>query len=226
MHIEPLGATAQQQGRPTPPAAAGAKPDPDYNIQQTFERGVTDVDTVAKIVEKHGGRMTIQAQSPFTTSAVKYGSTILSDLEDRGHEIGLHFHEPDHMGKDSSALSSDRWCTVFKEEMVYPLAASFEVSTGRWQPLRAADAKRAPPPINSDWKNRPQTTDALIARCRAHPADEHRPVRIRDTTQTGHRAAKRLRQGDFASMRRSKTAAAKPPTGGVAAGRSNSTAGR
>ena len=219
MHIEPLGATAQQQGRPTPPTAAGGKPDPDYNIQQTFERGVQDVDTVAKIVEKHAGRMTIQAQSPFTTSAIKYGSTILSDLEDRGHEIGLHFHEQDHMGKDSSALAPEKWCSVFKEEIGYIHQAGVDHEVEYWSggnlyPGLLDAATCAGLSVNSDWKNpATQSTDpALIG------TGPWRPAGGTNGTDTS-KFAKHDPNGpvvflpegnfdktDFASMRRSEDA--------------------
>ncbi len=177
MHIEPLGSTAQQQGRPTPPSAAGSKPDPDYNNKQIFDRGVQDIDAVAKIVEKHGGRMTIQAQSPFTTSAVTYGSRILSDLEDRGHEIGLHFHEDAHLGKDGNSLSLDRWCSVFEEEISYIHQAGVEHDVAYWSggnlyPGLLDAAECAGLSVNSDWKNpSTQTTDeALIGTVPWRPA--------------------------------------------------------
>jgi len=219
MHIEPLGATAQQQGRPTPPAAAGAKPDPDYNIQQTFERGVQDVGTVAKIVEKHGGRMTIQAQSPFTTSAIKYGSTILSDLEDSGHEIGLHFHEQDHMGKDSSALSSEKWCSVFKEEIGYIHQAGVDHDVEYWSggnlyPGLLDAATCAGLSVNSDWKDpSTQSTDpALIGTVPWRPAGGTNGADVsKFAKHDPHGPVVFLPEGnydktDFASMRRSEDA--------------------
>ncbi|MCK6565794.1 MAG: hypothetical protein L6Q80_13765, partial [Dehalococcoidia bacterium] len=77
---------------------------------EMFERSVADMETLAGIVEEHGGKMTIQAQSPFTTTAVNTGSTILSDLQDAGHEIGLHFHEDAHLGKTVNELGTEKWC--------------------------------------------------------------------------------------------------------------------
>ena len=95
MHIEPLGSTAQVK---SPPAAAGTRNKPDYNTRTDFERGVNDINAVAAIVESHNGKLTVQSQSPFSTSAVTFKSTVLSDLADRGHELGLHFHDGDRLG--------------------------------------------------------------------------------------------------------------------------------
>ena len=78
MHIEPFGETAQgyKSGKGN------------YQQPQFFERHVQDILAVAGIVEAHGGRMTIQVQSPFTSVAIESGNTILTDLAARGHEIG------------------------------------------------------------------------------------------------------------------------------------------
>jgi len=60
MHLEPLGVTAQgfKGGRG------------DYTNENLFSRHVQDILTLTKIVESHGGAMTIQTQSPFTTMAL------------------------------------------------------------------------------------------------------------------------------------------------------------
>jgi hypothetical protein len=81
MHIEPMGETAQGYG-------SGKA---DYHTPQFFDKHVQDILKVTQIVEAHGGRMTIQAQSPFTTVAIESGNTILADLAASGHEIALHF---------------------------------------------------------------------------------------------------------------------------------------
>jgi hypothetical protein len=61
MHIEPLGQTAQGYN------SGGA----DYRQGPLFERHVQDILAVAGIVEAHGGRMTVQAQSPFTQVVIE-----------------------------------------------------------------------------------------------------------------------------------------------------------
>lgn len=166
MHIEPHGKTAQQQAAPAAPAAGG-KPSADYNVEQFFQRGVADINALTNIVEAHNGRMTIQTQSPFTTSAIKYGSSVLSDLEDRGHEIGLHFHESDHLGKNANALSMDKWCSVLKQEIGYIKQAGVEDvdywSGGNLYSGLLDAATCAGLSVNSDWKNpNTQTTNADI----------------------------------------------------------------
>lgn len=171
MHIEPLGPTAQKastQPSSTGKPASGAKPSPDYNNPELFNRGVSDIETVAGIVEEHGGRMTIQAQSPFTTTAVRMGSTVLSDLEDSGHEIGLHFHEDAHLGKTADSLTPSQWCEVFKQEIGFIHQAGVESEVEYWSGgnlyshlLDAATC--AGLSVNSDWKNpETQTTDLAL----------------------------------------------------------------
>lgn len=170
MHIEPLGPTAQVDS--APPAAAGRpgdakRPSPDYGNVQMFERSVADIETVTRIVESHGGRMTVQAQSPFTTTAVSTGSTVLSDLEDDGHEIGLHFHEDAHLGKTGNELGPDRWCEVMEEEIGFMHQAGVEGDINYWSggnlyPHLLEAATCAGLSVNSDWKN-PETQETDLA---------------------------------------------------------------
>jgi len=63
MHIEPLGKTAQgyQSGKG------------DYRRQDFFDKHAQDILAVTQIVEAHGGRMTIQAQSPVHRSRLNRG---------------------------------------------------------------------------------------------------------------------------------------------------------
>ncbi|RIL01954.1 hypothetical protein DCC78_08920 [bacterium] len=170
MHIEPLGPTAQAAA--AQPSTAGkpggaSRPGPDYNNVEMFERSVADMETLAGIVEEHGGKMTIQAQSPFTTTAVNTGSTILSDLQDAGHEIGLHFHEDAHLGKTVNELGTEKWCEVMKEEIGFIHDAGVEGDINYWSGgnlyshlLEAATC--AGLSVNSDWKN-PDTQQTDLA---------------------------------------------------------------
>jgi hypothetical protein len=131
MHIEPFGSSVSSlaggpgavepsAGRPdSGPAAATPRPQPDYNNPVYFERSVADIETVVGIVEEHGGLMTVQAQSPFTTTAVAMGDTILADLQARGHEIALHFHEDAHLGANCEDLPVGTWAAVMAEEIGY-----------------------------------------------------------------------------------------------------------
>jgi acetyl esterase/lipase len=149
MHIEPVGPTAQMGGNPG--ASAG------YNDPGAFERAAGDIQAVAEIVAAHDGRMTIQSQSPFTTVAVREGSTVLADLEEAGHEIGLHFHEDAHLGKETASVPLDQWCEVMREEVGFLHDAGVDEvaywSGGNLYPQLLEAAECAGLSVNSDWKN-------------------------------------------------------------------------
>jgi acetyl esterase/lipase len=158
MHIEPLGRTAQGYG------GGGV----DYRQGPLFERHVQDTLAVARIVEGHGGRMTVQAQSPFTQVAIERGNTILRDLEARGHEIALHFHEDAHLGRDPERLPVQAWCAVMQEEISYIQRAGAQKKIRYWSGgnlytgiVEAASC--AGLDVMSDWKNpRTQRTDLSL----------------------------------------------------------------
>ena len=163
MHIEPMGETAQGFG--------GGKAD--YHNPQFFDKQVKDILEVTQIVEAHGGRMTIQAQSPFTTVAIESGNTILADLAASGHEIALHFHEDAHMGKNSASRSMQEWCDVLKEEIGYVTQASGVTDIRYWSGGNLyADmyeaAECAGLIVNSDWKN-PNTQSTDMSLTGVHP---------------------------------------------------------
>jgi len=165
MHIEPRGATPS-------PIVGGSSAGPpsvnkgDYNDPAFFQRHVEDINTVAAIVEKHQGRMTVQAQTPFTKVAVASGNPVLSDLAADGHEIALHFHEDSHLGRNSSALPAETWCAVMKEEIDYiRQAAGSTVDVRYWSggnlyPGLIEAASCAGLDVNSDWKNPNEQTTA------------------------------------------------------------------
>ena len=159
VHIEPFGAQVS-------PIAiqAGAKPrtlDPhqmNYNHRPEFERHVDDLRNLATAVELFGGVLTVQAQTAFTTSAIRFNNTILSDFEDTGHEIALHFHENVHLGNGDEDLPPAVWTAVMQEEIDLIHQAGVRAPINYWsggnlypQVLQAAAA--AGLSINSDWKN-------------------------------------------------------------------------
>lgn len=158
MHIEPMGETAQgfRSGQG------------DYHQSAFFERQVQDILAVTGIVEAHGGRMTIQAQSPFTSVAIETGDPILADLAARGHEIALHFHEDAHLGRESTSLPVSTWCDVMKQEMALITQASGVEDIRYWSggnlyPNLFEAAACAGLDVNSDWKNpKTQTTDLAL----------------------------------------------------------------
>ena len=210
MHIEPMGETAQ--------GYSGGKGG-DYHQPQFFDHHVQDILTVTQIVEAHGGRMTIQAQSPFTSVAVESGSTILADLAARGHELALHFHEDAHLGKNDDALSVQQWCNVMKEEIALIKQASGVTDVRYWSggnlyPDVYEAAACAGLDVNSDWKN-PNIQETDLSLVGVNP---WRPAGGTDGTEftlfTQHDpngAVVFLPEGqydktDFASMRRSDSA--------------------
>ncbi|MBI5963201.1 MAG: hypothetical protein HY863_06985 [Chloroflexi bacterium] len=149
MHIEPMGETAQGYG--------GGRSG-DYHQPAFFDKQVDDILAVTQIVEAHGGRMTIQAQSPFTNVAIESGHTILADLASRGHEMALHFHEDAHLGKNGNALSALQWCNAMKQEISLITRASGVNNIRYWSGgnlyLNIHEAAQcAGLDVNSDWKN-------------------------------------------------------------------------
>jgi len=169
VHIEPFGAQVS-------PIAiqAGASPrtlDPrqmDYNRRADFERHVEDLVNLATAVELHGGVLTVQAQTPFTTSSIRFGNTLLSDLEDRGHEIGLHFHENVHLGDGDEDLPPEVWTAVMQEQidLIHQAGVVSPInywSGGNLYPQVLQAAANAGLFINSDWKNpNSQSTPAML----------------------------------------------------------------
>ncbi len=174
VHIEPFGAQVS-----TIALEAGASLrtlDPrqmDYNQRPDFERHVEDLLNLAAAVEEHAGVLTIQAQTPFTTSCVRFDNTALSDLEDRGHEIGLHFHENVHLGEDEEGLPPGVWTGVMLEEIAWIHRAGVEEPVRYWSggnlyPQLLQAAADAGLSLNSDWKN-PATQSAPISLIDIHP---------------------------------------------------------
>lgn len=220
MHIEPFGATPSKivTGNSVPPNAPKQPSGGDFNNPQFFKRHVQDIQTIATIVEKHGGRMTIQTQSPFTTQAYKSNDSILADLEARGHEIALHFHEDAHLGKNGNALSAETWCAVMKEEiaLIHQAGSKEPIrfwSGGNLYPNLLQAAACAGLDVNSDWKN-PQTQTTDPALMGIHPwrpaggsngSDVSAFVKHDPNGKIIYLPDGRFPRTDFNSMRRSET---------------------
>lgn len=169
VHIEPFGAQVSPIAIQAGAEPRGPNPNQmDYNRRPDFERHVEDLLNLAATVESHGGLLTVQAQTAFTTSAIRFENSILSDFEDSGHEIGLHFHENVHLGDGDENLPPDVWTAVMQEEIDFIHRAGVEGLTRYWsggnlypQVLQAADG--AGLSINSDWKNpNSQSTPQLL----------------------------------------------------------------
>jgi hypothetical protein len=151
VHIEPFGTTAQG-------ASASGPRGNDYRSGGLFDRHVQDLKAVAAMVKAHGGRLTVQAQSPFTSVAIDRGSRVLEELAAEGHEIALHLHEDAHLGKASSSLPVERWCEVLTEEIALVRQASGVERIRYWSggnlyPDMYEAAVCAGLDVNSDWKN-------------------------------------------------------------------------
>jgi acetyl esterase/lipase len=153
IHIEPLTGERPGQG--------------DYNSPAFFQRHAEDVRTLARIVENYGGKLTVQAQTPFTLRAIQSKDTLFADLEAKGHEIGLHFHEDAHLGANPETLPIATWATEMAEEVSYlEQAGATEVrywSGGNLYRGILDAATIAGLDVMSDWKNpHSQQTDKLV----------------------------------------------------------------
>ena len=208
MHIEPMGVTHQGL-----PSGKGA----DYLADaRFFQKHVEDIQTVTAMVEAHGGRMTIQAQSPFTDAAIADSNPILADLAARGHEIALHLHEDAHLGRNSETLSPAQWCAVMQEEIALITESSGVTDIRYWSggnlyPQIFEAAACAGLSVNSDWKN-PKIQETDLSLVGVNP---WRPAGGTDGTDFSllaahdpHGAVVFLPEGlydqtNFASMRRS-----------------------
>ncbi|MBM3853217.1 MAG: hypothetical protein FJ399_08665, partial [Verrucomicrobia bacterium] len=190
LHIEPLGAAVSKlAGNPLPApklppgpprpggklpgGPGGVRPPPSYQLRPFFTRHVADIRQLAAIVEQHGGRLTVQAQTPFTSVAAESGETVLRDLERQGHEIALHFHEDAHLGRGSERLEIATWAAVMREEIewIRRSGAAGRIrywSGGNLYPGVLEAAAQAGLEVMSDHKNprRQQTDERLLA---VHP---------------------------------------------------------
>ncbi len=159
VHVEPFGVTAQ--------GIVGNRKN-DYANPPFFRRQVEDLRGLAAVVEAHGGRLTIQAQSPFTTVVLEQNNPVLADLAAAGHEIGLHFHEDAHLGPNAETLARETWCTVLQQEVDLLGQASGVTDIRYWSggnlyPHLYEAATCAGLEINGDWKNpNTQTTDTAL----------------------------------------------------------------
>ena len=150
VHVEPFGTTAQGFGNDD-----GLS----YHNDGLFNRHYADLERLAQLVEKYGGKLTVQVQSPFTEVLIEKNRPLLPDLERRGHEIALHFHEDAHLGKRSQDLSPERWTEVMREEieLIYLAGATNPIvywSGGNLYPHILDAGAAAGLTVRAEWKNR------------------------------------------------------------------------
>lgn len=62
-----------------------------YNDTKIFLQDEKRIRKIAEILEKHGARMALQVQVPFAKKAASIDNTILFDLPEKGHELGIHY---------------------------------------------------------------------------------------------------------------------------------------
>ncbi len=186
LHIEPFGASISKlvgEGAVAPQrlmdrpgrggmGRLGGRPPASYNTEFFFRAHCREIRELAAIVERVGGKLTVQAQTPFTSQCVAKGERILAELESRGHAIALHFHEDAHLGRNSEGLPVETWAAVMREEIdLLRKCGARGVrswSGGNLYPGVVEAAARAGLDVMSDHKNprRQQTDPRLLA---VHP---------------------------------------------------------
>lgn len=172
VHVEPHGsAVSSIVGGPG--AGSGPRSGKSYLNRGFFDGHVHYLRGLARLMKAHAGKLTVQVQTPFTIAADQFNDAILSDLEDDGHEIGLHFHEDAHLGPNSGSLSADQWCDVMGEEIRYIHAAGVNADVRYWSGgnfyedvLQAGHC--AVMDVTSDFKN-PKTQETDEAAIGVHP---------------------------------------------------------
>lgn len=155
IHVEPFGL---ENGVIVSTGRSGS-----YDNEAYFRRHAALLRSLMDTIEAHGGRATVQVQSPFTDSCVKYGDNVIGELAARGHEIAFHFHEDSHLGSNSEALPVDRWVEVMSGQLEKIRALGVGRvrmwSGGNLYPHVLEAAAAAGLDVMSDWKN-PRTQDA------------------------------------------------------------------
>lgn len=157
IHVEPFGLT---NGQITSGRAS-------YDSEDYFRRHADLLRTLADTVEAHGGRLTIQVQSPFTDSCAKYGDNVIGELHARGHEIALHFHEDAHLGRNSEALPVSTWTETMEGQLAKIRALGVDRvrmwSGGNLYTHLLEAAAAVGLDVMSDWKNPlTQTADSRL----------------------------------------------------------------
>jgi hypothetical protein len=157
VHVEPMGLVNGQVV-----STRGS-----YDNETYFRQHAAYLRSLAAIVERHGGRITFQVQSPFTDSCVKFGDNVIGELRARGHEIALHFHEDAHLGRSADTLAVQRWIDVMQAQVDKIRALDVDRvrmwSGGNLYPHILEAAQAVGLDVMSDWKNpKTQTGDPRL----------------------------------------------------------------
>ena len=153
VHVEPVGLS---NGR----ILTGKN---SYADEQLFRRHAGYLRSLASIVERHGGRLTVQVQSPFIDYAAVYDN-VVQELAARGHEIALHFHEDAHLGRNADAQAPTRWTEAVNGQIAKIQALGVE-RVRMWSGANLYShllevSKSVGLDVKADWKNpKTQTAD-------------------------------------------------------------------
>ena len=75
-----------------------------YNMPPGYERDRDRLTRYAELVAAHSGKLTIQTQRPFITTAQALGDDdVHRSWEALGHEIAIHFHENEYVADEAPA---------------------------------------------------------------------------------------------------------------------------
>ncbi len=164
MHVEPFGAQVSALVGGQGPKKDASK---DFSNPAFFQRQLGDIETVVQILEDHGGKITLQAQTPFSQILAEQDSSFFADLQGRGNEIALHFHEYSHLGNQADTLPVETWAAVIAEEIDWLEQAGAESvrywSGGNLYPGVLDAAQQVGLNVMSDYKNpKLQETDAAV----------------------------------------------------------------
>ncbi len=168
VHVEPFGLL---NGQVVTGARGGS-----YDDEDDFRRHVEFVRSLTRTIEAHGGRATVQVQSPFIDSCTKYGDNVIGEWASRGHEIAFHFHEDAHLGSNAEALAVERWIDVMGGQLAKIRALGVDRvrtwSGGNLYPHLLEAAAAVGLDVMSDWKD-PNTRTADF---RLHVTTPWRPA--------------------------------------------------
>jgi len=152
IHVEPFGLTNGEisTGRGS------------YAEEAYFRRHAQYLRELAAIAERHGGRLTVQVQSPFIDYAPQYDN-VIGELAANGHEIAFHFHEDAHLGRNADGLAVNRWITVVQGQVDKIKALGVERvrmwSGGNLYSHMLEVAAATGLDVKADWKD-PRTQEA------------------------------------------------------------------
>jgi hypothetical protein len=104
---------------------------PDYRNESYFRAQLKSMEAFTQMLEKHGAKLTLQVQKPFTDSLAKW-SNPLPSMEQKGHEIATHFHE-DVWVKTTEPRQKRKQALLEMKKAVDKLGVTNQTLCGGWQ---------------------------------------------------------------------------------------------